>query len=100
MVVVGLYLIGRSSQSSSLEQIGMRSARQIVETRESLEAEDLAEMLAAFNARRRARGERELSVEDVELRVSRDQAAMEGERERYTPRPRADPDADSRWSGI
>lgn len=77
-----LYLVGRAGDRAPLQQIGLRSASEIIETRESLEAEDLEQMLAAHNARRRARGQRELSVSDVELQVTLDQHAMERERER------------------
>jgi hypothetical protein len=49
---------------------GLRSARAIVEEREALEAEDLAQMIAAHNAWRRRRGRPERSVEDVEALVA------------------------------
>ena len=69
-----MWLIGRHAPGSGMEQLGLRSAREIVETREELEAEDLAQMLAAHNARRRARGERELSESDMEMQVMEDLA--------------------------
>lgn len=69
-----LWLIGRHSDSNGLEPFGLRSAREITETRESLEAEDLEQMLEAQNARRRARGERELTEGDMERRVMEDVA--------------------------
>jgi hypothetical protein len=71
-MVLFLVVIGLFNQGSSLEQIGLRTPRQIEETRGELEAEDLAQMLAAHNARRRARGEREVTAEDIELQVMRD----------------------------
>jgi hypothetical protein len=52
--------------------LGLRSARAIVEDREALEAEDLAQMLEAHNAWRRRRGRPERTVEDVELLVAGD----------------------------
>ncbi|MGH2909241.1 MAG: hypothetical protein ACRDK8_08100 [Solirubrobacteraceae bacterium] len=51
---------------------GLRSARAIVEEREALEAEDLAQMLEAHNAWRRRRGRPERAMEDVERLVARD----------------------------
>jgi hypothetical protein len=79
--VAAIILLGIYYPGSGLEQLGLRSARQIVETREELEAEDLDQMLAAANARRRARGEREVTVEDLELRVAQDQQEMARRRE-------------------
>jgi hypothetical protein len=84
VMVGGLYLLGRHSEKSGLGQLGMRSAREIIETREALDAEDLEQMLAAHNARRRARGQAELSVEDVELRITREEAELQRERERLS----------------
>jgi hypothetical protein len=52
--------------------LGLRSARAIVEDREALEAEDLAQMLEAHNAWRRRRGRPERTVEEVELLVASD----------------------------
>jgi hypothetical protein len=71
-VMLGIVLLGRFYPGSGTEQLGMRSAREITEQREELEAEDLDQMLAAHNARRRARGEREVSLEEVEMQVNRD----------------------------
>lgn len=82
-VILAVLLLGKYYPGSGLEQLGMRSAREIVETREELEAEDLHQMLAAHNARRRARGEAEVSLEEIEMRVSRDQHAQNERREAY-----------------
>jgi hypothetical protein len=82
-MIIALLLIGRFYPGSGLEQVGMRSARQITEQREELEAEDLDQMLAAHNARRRARGEREVSLEEVEMRVSRERNEQMQRREAY-----------------
>lgn len=71
-IIVAVWLIGRFYPGSGLEQLGMKTAREISETRERLEAEDLQQMLTAHNARRRARGEKELSESDLELQVARD----------------------------
>ena len=72
VLVLWIWLLGRYFPGSGLEQLGLRSARQIVEERESLEAEDLSQMLAAHNERRRRRGEPELTVADLERRVMED----------------------------
>src|SRR5579864_991007 len=83
IIVVSVWLVGRFYPGSGLEQVGLRSAREISETREALEAEDLDQMLAAHNARRRARGEREVSVADLELRVAHDVGEQQRRREAY-----------------
>jgi hypothetical protein len=66
-----------------MEQLGLRSAREISETREALEAEDLEQMLAAHNARRRARGEAEVTVSDLEMQVAADLNDQRRRREEY-----------------
>jgi hypothetical protein len=71
-LVLIFWLIGRHYPGSGLEQVGLRSARELQERREALEAQDLDQMLAAHNARRRARGETELSAEEIEARVLRE----------------------------
>jgi hypothetical protein len=71
-IILAVWLIGRFYPGSGLEQLGMKTAREISETRERLEAEDLQQMLTAHNARRRARGEKELSESDLELQVAQD----------------------------
>jgi hypothetical protein len=82
-MILGILLLGRFYPGSGLEQLGMRSAREITESREELEAEDLDQMLAAHNARRRARGEAEVSLEEVEMRVSREINAQHQRRDKY-----------------
>ena len=83
VVVLLVWLIGRFYPGSGLDVIGQRSAREIVENREALEADDLDQMLAAHNARRRARGDTELSVGDLELRVAQDMREQDKVRQRY-----------------
>jgi hypothetical protein len=61
---------GRGPRPRTADPLGLRSPREIVEDRAALEAEDLAQMLAAHNARRRRRGESEHTVEDIELLVA------------------------------
>ena len=83
ILVLSVWLVGRFYPGNGLEQIGLRTAREITESREELEAEDLAQMLAAHNARRRARGESELSETDLELRVAHDMHEQQRRREAY-----------------
>jgi len=78
-----VWLLGKYYPGSGLEQVGLRSAREIAETREELEAQDLDQMLAAHNARRRARGEKELTVGELELRVARDTREQRQRHEAY-----------------
>jgi hypothetical protein len=77
IVLLGVYYPG-----SGLDQLGLRSARQITETREELEALDLDQMLAAHNKRRTARGERALTAEEMERQVLQDGAEQHRRRER------------------
>ncbi len=83
VVILCVWLLGRFYPGSGMEQLGLRSAREISETREQLEAEDLDQMIAAHNARRRARGEREMTVGDFELRVAQDMREQQRRRESY-----------------
>jgi hypothetical protein len=82
-LVLWVWLLGRFFPGSGLEQVGLRSARQIVEEREELEAEDLSQMLAAHNERRRRRGEAELTVGDLERRVMEDVSDQRRRQEAY-----------------
>lgn len=75
-LILWIWLLGKYYPGSGLEQLGLKSAREITETREALDAEDLNQMLAASNARRRARGEKELTVGDLEMRVMEDFGEM------------------------
>lgn len=83
VMVLAVWLVGRYYPGSGMDQIGMKSARQIVEQREALEAEDLDQMLAAHNERRRARGKADLTVDDLELRVAEDFRDQQKRREAY-----------------
>jgi len=82
-LILWIWLLGKYYPGSGLEQLGLRSAREITETREALDAEDLDQMLAAHNARRAARGEGELSVHDLESRVLEDQREQQRRRDEY-----------------
>jgi hypothetical protein len=85
LVALGLWmwLLAKHYPGSGLEQLGLKSAREITETREALEAEDLDQMIAAHNARRRAKGEQEVTAADVELRVFNDIHAQRRRHEQY-----------------
>jgi hypothetical protein len=83
LIVVSVWLIGRHYPGSGLEQVGLKSAREIIETREALEAEDFEQMLRAHNARRRARGQEEVTAEEMELSVAAAQRDQERRREEY-----------------
>jgi hypothetical protein len=65
----------REHRDPSAGPLGLRSAGEIIEQREALDAEDLSQLLEACNARRRRRGEREQTLEDVELRLTRERHA-------------------------
>lgn len=82
-LILWVWLLGRYYPGSGLEQLGLRSAREISENREALDAEDLDQMLTAHNARRRARGEPEVSVADLEMRVMQDVNEQRRRREEY-----------------
>ncbi len=83
ILVIWVWFLGRANQSRGMEPFGLRSARQITEDREELEAEDLAQMLEAHNARRRRRGESDVSVADLERRVMEDFHEQRRRREAY-----------------
>lgn len=82
VLVIWIAVLGRFS-GSGLQQLDWKSPREITETREALEAEDLTQMLEAANARRRRRGEAEVTVEELELQVMRDTQEQIRRRERY-----------------
>jgi hypothetical protein len=82
-LILWIWLLGKYYPGNGLEQLGLRSAREITETREALDAEDLDQMLAAANERRRRRGEREVSVHDLELQVMEDLGEQRRRREAY-----------------
>jgi hypothetical protein len=71
-MVLVLWLLGRYYPGSGLEQLGLSSARELAERGDALEAEDLDQMLSAHNARKRARGEAEVTAEQIEAEVLRD----------------------------
>jgi hypothetical protein len=80
-MILWVVLVGKLSPGSGLDQIGWKSAREVTESKEALEAEDLEQMLEAANARRRARGRPEVTVEQLEMQVVADQRDMQKHRE-------------------
>jgi hypothetical protein len=80
-LILWVVVLGKFYPGSGLDQIGWKSAREISERREELEAEDLDQMLAASNARRRARGLPERTVEELEMRVIEDRQEMSRRRD-------------------
>jgi hypothetical protein len=79
LVAIGLvfWLLGSYYPGSGLEQIGQRSARELAERREALDAEDLDQMVSAHNERRRARGEAEVTAEEIEARILRERSEQQ-----------------------
>jgi hypothetical protein len=75
--------LGRFNKSSVAEILDWRTPETIYETQAALEAEDVSQMIASQNARRRARGKPELSEEQIELRVAEDLRAAQAQREAY-----------------
>lgn len=82
-LVLVLIVLGKKAPGSGLEQLGFKSAREVIERQEALDAEDVAQMVAARNARRRARGEPEESLQEVEMRVMADMGEQQRRREAY-----------------
>lgn len=81
--ILFFWFLGKYYPGSGLEQLGLKSAREIIENREALDAEDLEQMLAAHNARRRKRGEAEVTVAELEQRVMDDVREQQRRREAY-----------------
>jgi hypothetical protein len=81
--LLGVWLLARGFPGTGIEQLGLRTAGQITEDREALEAEDLGQMLAAHNQRRRRRGEPEVTLADLERRVMDELELQQRRREAY-----------------
>jgi hypothetical protein len=82
-LILWIWLLGKYYPGTGMEQLGLKSAREISERREELDAEDLDQMLEAHNKRRRARGERDMTVGDLELRVMEDLNEQRQRRDEY-----------------
>jgi hypothetical protein len=66
LLVGGIVLLGLLYPGSGASQLGWRSPREQADAEAARDGEDLAQMLEAANARRRARGQPELTVEGLE----------------------------------
>jgi hypothetical protein len=82
-LVLWVWLLGKYFPGTGVQQLGLRTARQITEDREALEAEDLSQMLDAHNERRRRRGKPELTVAELELQIANDLNEQRRRREEY-----------------
>jgi hypothetical protein len=82
--IIWVILVGKLSSRRGVEEaLGWKSARDIIERREALDIEDVNEMIAARNARRRARGEPEVTLEEMEYQVSLELREQRERSERY-----------------
>ncbi len=81
-LVMWIAVLGKFSERG-LTQLDWKSPREVTESREALEAEDLSQMLEAHNARKRRRGEPEVTVEDLELTVMHEANEQARIRARY-----------------
>jgi hypothetical protein len=82
--ILWVILVGKFSSRRGMEDaLGWKSAREVMERREALDAEDVNSMIAARNARRRARGEREVTLEEMEYQVSLELREQRQRQERY-----------------
>jgi hypothetical protein len=74
-IVVAVVALGIWYPGSGAAQVGWRTPGQHADEEAARDSEDLEQMLEAANARRRARGERELTVDGLlaeERRASRE----------------------------
>lgn len=99
-LILLIILVGKMAPGSGLEELGLKSSREILERREALDAEDVHQMLAARNARRRARGEREVTLEEMELQVMGEMGEERRRREQYLAERAAQQTADSDLDGL
>jgi hypothetical protein len=74
-LVVVLLLLGRFYPGSGAQQLDWRPTRS-AEVEVQNEIDDVDQMREAVNRRRRARGEAELTEEDIRARVAADQAEV------------------------
>lgn len=81
-IVLVLYLLGRWYPGSGADVLDW-NPRELQERKLAAEAEDLEQMLEARNARRRARGEPELTEADLHRRVAEDRRAVQADRDAY-----------------
>ena len=82
--IIWVILVGKFSSRRGMEEaLGWKSARDVIERREALDVEDVNQMIAARNARRRARGEREVTLEEMEYHVSQELREQRERSDRY-----------------
>jgi hypothetical protein len=82
--ILWVILVGKFSSRRGLEEaMGWKTARDVIERREALDVEDVNQMIAARNARRRARGEPEVTLEEMEHQISRELREQRERSERY-----------------
>jgi hypothetical protein len=81
-LVVFFVLLGRLYPGSGADVVDWRPTRSY-EQRVGAEIEDLDQMLAATNARRRRRGERELTERELHARVRADMTETQKRQEEY-----------------
>jgi hypothetical protein len=95
-----IVLVGKLAPGSGLDELGLKSSREILERREALDAEDVHQMLAARNARRRARGEREVTLEEMELTVFNELGEQQRRREQYQAERKEQETVDDDLDGL
>jgi hypothetical protein len=71
LLVIALVLLGRFYPGSGAEQVDWRPTRS-ADLEVQNDIDDLAQMYEAINVRRRARGDRELTEQEVQARVAAD----------------------------
>jgi hypothetical protein len=86
LLVIALLLLGRFYPGSGAQQLDWRPTRS-PELEVQNEIDDLDQMREAVNRRRRARGQAELSEDDLRARVAEDLAETRRLREPREPSP-------------
>ncbi len=81
-LLVILILLGIFYPGSGADQVNWRPTRS-VETEVQNELDDMEQMLAATNAKRRARGETDLTEEGMHAKVAEDRRLADAHREAY-----------------
>jgi hypothetical protein len=81
-LLVALILLGLFYPGSGADQVNWKPTRS-VETEVQNEVDDLEQMLAATNAKRRARGAAELTEQGIHERVAEDRRIADAQREAY-----------------
>jgi hypothetical protein len=89
LLLVALLLLGRFYPGSGARQLDWRPTRS-PELEVQNEIDDVDQMREAVNRRRRARGEAELTEDDLRARVAEDLAETQRLRDRGLQRPEAD----------